>query len=59
MHIPQSRSSAECTLGTRKTDSMQRANFAMEVGQGTHTQMDTGKRNLKCRFKKFYRSFSS
>ena len=33
MHIPQSKSSEECTLGNRKTDSMQRANFAMEIGQ--------------------------
>jgi len=40
MHIPQSRSSAVCTLGTRKTDSMQRANFAMEVGQVRYTYVD-------------------
>ena len=33
MYIPQSKSSEECTLGNRKTDSMQRANFAMEIGQ--------------------------
>jgi len=40
MHIPQSRSGEECTLGTRKTDSTQRANFAMEVGQVRHTYAD-------------------